>query len=43
MNDNLYENIVARGGFEGWELAEDGSAMTKSFTFNTFEQANAFV
>jgi len=43
MNDNLYENIVARGGFEGWDLAEDNSVMTKSFHFNTFEQANAFV
>ncbi len=39
----MYENIVNRGGFEGWTLAEDGSKMTKSFTFDSFEQANAFV
>ena len=43
MNDNLYDNIVARGGFEGWTLATDNSAMTKSFHFDTFEKANAFV
>jgi 4a-hydroxytetrahydrobiopterin dehydratase len=43
MNDNLYDNIVARGGFEGWTLAEDNSCMTKSFDFSTFEDANIFV
>ena len=40
MNDNLYENIVARGGFDGWMLAEDSSKMTKSFTL---EQAMTFI
>jgi 4a-hydroxytetrahydrobiopterin dehydratase len=43
MNDNLYDNIVARGGFEGWTLAEDNSCMTKSFHFASFEDANIFV
>ena len=41
MNKNIIENIVNRGGTQGWEI--DNDAMTKSFEFNSFEQAQAFV
>lgn len=41
MNKNIIENIVARGGTEGWETTPN--AMTKSFEFNSFEEGQAFV
>jgi 4a-hydroxytetrahydrobiopterin dehydratase len=42
MNSNIVERIQSRGGSDGWAIAEDASAMTKSFEFETFEQANYF-
>lgn len=41
MNKNIIENIVNRGGTEGWDT--DMYAMKKNFEFNSFEQAQAFV
>ena len=40
MNKNIIEAIVDRGGNDGWNTTED--AMTKSFQFDSFEQANHF-
>ena len=40
MNKNIIDNIAARGGTEGWRTTED--ELTKSFTFDSFEQAQAF-
>jgi len=40
MNKNMIENIVARGGTEGWET--DMYAMKKSFEFDSFEECQAF-
>ena len=41
MNKNIIEAIVARGGTEGWDT--DVNALTKSFEFDSFEEAQAFV
>ena len=41
MNKNIIENIVARGGTDGWDT--DVSALRKSFEFSSFEEAQAFV
>lgn len=40
MNKNIIEAIVERGGNDGWDTTED--AMKKSFTFDSFEQAQNF-
>lgn len=40
MNKNIIENIVNRGGTEGWDT--DMYAMKKSFEFDSFEEAQAF-
>lgn len=40
MNKNIIENIVARGGTEGWET--DMYAMKKDFEFDSFEECHAF-
>ena len=40
MNKNIIDNIVDRGGNEGWDTTEDH--LKKSFTFDTFEEAQAF-
>ena len=40
MNKNIIENIVARGGTEGWDT--DMYAMKKSFEFDTFEECHTF-
>lgn len=40
MNKNIIENIVARGGTEGWDT--DVYAMKKSFEFDSFEECQAF-
>lgn len=40
MNKNIIENIVARGGTEGWDT--DMYAMKKSFEFASFEECHAF-
>ena len=36
MNKNIIENIVARGGTEGWDT--DINALTKKFEFDSFEE-----
>ena len=40
MNKNIIDNIVDRGGNEGWDTTED--YLKKSFTFDSFEEAQAF-
>ena len=40
MNKNIIDNIVDRGGADGWDTSEDH--LKKSFTFNSFEEAQAF-
>ena len=37
MNKNIIDNIVERGGNEGWDTTED--YLKKSFTFDSFEEA----
>jgi pterin-4a-carbinolamine dehydratase len=41
MNKNIIENIVARGGTEGWKT--DVNSLTKVFEFDNFEACQAFV
>ena len=41
MNVNIIDNIVARGGTFGWET--DVNQLTKSFEFDSFEEAQTFV
>ena len=41
MNKNIIENIVARGGTEGWDTTVE--ALRKSFEFDSFEEGQAFV
>ena len=41
MNKNIIENIVARGGTEGWDTSIE--VMKKSFDFDSFEEAQAFI
>ena len=41
MNKNIIENIVARGGTEGWDT--DMYAMKKTFEFDSFEECHAFM
>lgn len=40
MNKNIIENIIHRGGTEGWD--SDMYAMKKTFEFTSFEEAQAF-
>ena len=40
MNKNIIDNIVDRGGSEGWDTTED--YLKKSFNFDSFEEAQAF-
>ena len=41
MNTNIIDNIVARGGNDGWDMKND--ALVKSFDFDSFEECQAFV
>ena len=43
MNETLIDNILLRGGTEGWSTQGELDALTKLFQFDSFEQANAFV
>lgn len=43
MNENKIDNIIARGGTEGWDTIGELDALSKTFQFETFEQANYFV
>lgn len=40
MISNKIENVKSRGGIDGW--AESNDELTRTFEFNTFEQAQAF-
>ena len=40
MNKNIIDNIVDRGGSEGWDATED--YLKKSFHFDSFGEAQAF-
>ena len=42
MNTNIINNIMDRGGHEGWAVAENLDDMTKDFHFDSFEQASEF-
>lgn len=41
MNKNIIENIIARGGTHGWDT--DVNELKKTFEFDSFEEAQAFV
>lgn len=43
MNQNIIEDIMDRGGHDGWETEENLAYMQKQFDFNSFEEANMFV
>ena len=43
MNQNIITDIMDRGGHDGWETQESLDYMSKSFDFNSFEEANTFV
>lgn len=43
MNETKIDNLIARGGTEGWETIGDLDALTKTFEFDSFERANLFV
>lgn len=43
MNQNIITDIIDRGGHDGWETEANLNHMQKSFTFNSFEEANTFV
>ena len=43
MVTNKIDNILDKGGIEGWNEGENLDALTKSFEFDSFEQANHFI
>ena len=43
MNENKIDNLISRGGTDGWSTVGELDALTKTFVFNNFEQANAFI
>ena len=43
MNQTKINNIIERGGIEGWDDGGNLNALTKSFDFDTFEHAQHFV
>jgi len=43
MNENKIDNLISRGGTDGWSTVGELDALTKTFVFDNFEQANAFV
>jgi 4a-hydroxytetrahydrobiopterin dehydratase len=42
MNENKIDNILASGGTDGWNTEGELDALSKTFQFDSFEQANAF-
>ena len=42
MNQNVIYNIINRGGVNGWTTADNLDDLKRSFTFSSFEQAQAF-
>ena len=42
MNQNKITNIIERGGVDNWETASDLAHLKRTFTFTSFEQAQAF-
>ena len=43
MNQTKITNIIERRGVEGWDEGDNLDALTKTFSFDSFEHANAFV
>ena len=45
MNQTRITNLIARGGIEGWveNGANEIESLTKTFQFDSFEQAQHFV
>ena len=43
MNQNIIEDIMDRGGHDGWETEANLAYMQKQFEFKSFEEANSFV
>ena len=43
MNENKIDNLISRGGTDGWSTVGELDALTKTFVFDNFEQANAFI
>lgn len=43
MNETLIDNLIARGGTEGWSTEGDLDALSKTFQFDTFEKSNQFI
>ena len=43
MNQTKINNIIERGGVEGWDDGGNLDALTKSFEFDTYEHAQHFV
>jgi len=37
MNQNVIENIISRGGNNGWSTAENLDDLKRSFSFSSFE------
>lgn len=42
MNENKIDNIISRGGMDGWNTVGELDSLEKTFIFDNFEQANAF-
>jgi len=43
MNENQIDNIIARGGTEGWETVGELDALQITYEFESFERANNFI
>lgn len=43
MNETKIDNLISRGGTDGWNHEGDLDALTKTFHFESFEQGNDFV
>ncbi len=43
MNQTKITNIIERGGIEGWDDSANLDALTRTFQFDSFEQANSFI
>ncbi len=43
MNENQIDNIIARGGTEGWETVGELDALKITYEFECFERANKFI
>ena len=43
MNQTKITNIIESGGIEGWDDSANLDALTRTFQFESFEQANSFI